>query len=175
MLKEDAGATSADSGFQPLTPDLSFLAQPGATAFNLKPDANGNVHIATAALGHGQFLRVIALSGDSAAVRDFTLPDKPLQIRDLRLAKGLDPAGHFTQQNAVTVLEKDVPFSLKDALSSRFQTYGNLNSAYYCAHAVIEGMKASGGGSIVAIGSVDPQVQVRSRTFEKRIATGSAK
>jgi hypothetical protein len=114
----------------PATPDLSYLAQPGATAFNLKPDAKGNVSIPTAALGHGQFLRVIALSGDSAAVRDFTLPEKPLQTRDLRLAKGLDPAGHFTQQNTVTVLEKEVPFALPDALSSRFQTYGNLNSAW---------------------------------------------
>jgi NAD(P)-dependent dehydrogenase (short-subunit alcohol dehydrogenase family) len=32
---------------------------------------------------------------------------------------------------------------------------GNLNSAYYCAHAVLDGMKAKGGGSIVAIGSVN--------------------
>lgn len=32
---------------------------------------------------------------------------------------------------------------------------GNLNSAYYCAHAVLDGMKAAGGGSIVAIGSVN--------------------
>ena len=32
---------------------------------------------------------------------------------------------------------------------------GNLNGAYYCANAVIEGMKAKGGGSIVAIGSVN--------------------
>ena len=114
----------------PLTPDLSFLAQSGATAFNLKPDANGNVSIAAAAVGHGQFLRVIALSGDSAALRDFILPEKPLQTRDLRLTKGLDPAGHFTQQNAITLLEKDVPFVLKDALTARFQTYGHLGSAW---------------------------------------------
>ena len=32
---------------------------------------------------------------------------------------------------------------------------GNLNSAYYCAHAVLDGMKAKGGGSIIAIGSVN--------------------
>lgn len=32
---------------------------------------------------------------------------------------------------------------------------GNLNGAYYCAHAVIPGMKESGGGSIIAIGSVN--------------------
>ncbi len=124
------GLGAAKRSAPPPPRDLSFLAQSGATAFNLKPDAQGNVHLATAALGHGQFLRVIALSGEAAAVRDFTLPDKPLQTRDLRLAKGLDPAGHFTQQNAVTVLEKDVPFTLKDALSSRYQSYSDLNSAW---------------------------------------------
>ena len=32
---------------------------------------------------------------------------------------------------------------------------GNLNSAYYCAHAVIPVMKAKGGGSIVSVGSVN--------------------
>ena len=32
---------------------------------------------------------------------------------------------------------------------------GNLNGAYYCAHAVIPGMKKKGGGSIIAIGSVN--------------------
>jgi len=32
---------------------------------------------------------------------------------------------------------------------------GNLNGAYYCAHAVLPGMKAKGGGSIIAIGSVN--------------------
>ena len=36
-----------------------------------------------------------------------------------------------------------------------YDVNGNLNGAYYCAHAVIEGMKAKGGGSIVAIGSVN--------------------
>ena len=32
---------------------------------------------------------------------------------------------------------------------------GNLNGAYYCAHAVLPGMQAKGGGSIVNIGSVN--------------------
>ena len=32
---------------------------------------------------------------------------------------------------------------------------GNLNGAYTCAHAVLEGMKARGGGAIVAVGSVN--------------------
>ena len=39
--------------------------------------------------------------------------------------------------------------------SWQHEVNGNLNSAYYCAHAVLDGMKANGGGSIVAIGSVN--------------------
>ena len=40
-----------------------------------------------------------------------------------------------------------------DAWSS--DVNGNLNSAYYCAHAVIPAMKAKGGGAIVSVGSVN--------------------
>ncbi len=36
-----------------------------------------------------------------------------------------------------------------------YDVNGNLNGAYNCAHAVIPGMIAKGGGSIVAIGSVN--------------------
>ena len=115
---------------RPLDPDLSVLAQPGATAFNLRPDAQGRVTLPAAALGHGQFLRVLAISRDSAAVRDFTLPDQALQTRDLRLQRGLDPAGHFAQQNATTLLQKDTPFPLKDALTATWQNYGHLSSAW---------------------------------------------
>jgi len=39
--------------------------------------------------------------------------------------------------------------------SWQFEVNGNLNGYYYCAHAVIDGMKAKGGGSIVAVGSVN--------------------
>jgi NAD(P)-dependent dehydrogenase (short-subunit alcohol dehydrogenase family) len=39
--------------------------------------------------------------------------------------------------------------------SWQHEVNGNLNGYYYCAHAVLEGMKAKGGGSIVAVGSVN--------------------
>ncbi|MES2708459.1 MAG: hypothetical protein V4726_17840 [Verrucomicrobiota bacterium] len=125
-----ASAGTVKSRMADESPDLSFLAQPGATAFNLKPDAKGDIRIAAAALGHGQIIRVLAVSGDSAAMRDFTVPEKPLLTKDLRLAKGLDPAGHFTRQNSVSILEKDAPFALKDALSAEFETYSHLGNAW---------------------------------------------
>ena len=46
-------------------------------------------------------------------------------------------------------------FARTDPESWDHEVNGNLNSAYYCAHAVLDGMKAKGGGSIVAIGSVN--------------------
>lgn len=46
-------------------------------------------------------------------------------------------------------------FARTDPAGWAYDVNGNLNGAYYCAHAVIEGMKAKGGGSIVAIGSVN--------------------
>jgi NAD(P)-dependent dehydrogenase (short-subunit alcohol dehydrogenase family) len=46
-------------------------------------------------------------------------------------------------------------FAKTDPEAWRHDINGNLNGAYNCAHAVIEGMKAKGGGSIVAIGSVN--------------------
>jgi len=46
-------------------------------------------------------------------------------------------------------------FALTDPASWQFEITRNLNSAYYCAHAVIPGMKAKGAGVIVAIGSVN--------------------
>ena len=45
-------------------------------------------------------------------------------------------------------------FARTDPESWRHEVNGNLNGAYYCAHAVIPAMKAKG-GNIVAIGSVN--------------------
>jgi NAD(P)-dependent dehydrogenase (short-subunit alcohol dehydrogenase family) len=46
-------------------------------------------------------------------------------------------------------------FAQTNPASWQHEVNGNLNSAYYCAHAVLPGMQAKGGGSIIAIGSVN--------------------
>jgi NAD(P)-dependent dehydrogenase (short-subunit alcohol dehydrogenase family) len=46
-------------------------------------------------------------------------------------------------------------FARTDPESWKHEVNGNLNGAYYCSHAVIPAMKEKGGGSIVAIGSVN--------------------
>lgn len=46
-------------------------------------------------------------------------------------------------------------FARTNPASWQHEVNGNLNSAYYCAHAVLPGMQAKGGGSVIAIGSVN--------------------
>ncbi len=61
----------------------------------------------------------------------------------------------------VTILVNNAGFSSHPTFartnpgSWEYEVNGNLGSAYYCAHAVLDGMKQAGGGSIVAIGSVN--------------------
>lgn len=46
-------------------------------------------------------------------------------------------------------------FARTNPASWQHEVNGNLNSAYYCAHSVLPGMQAKGGGSVIAIGSVN--------------------
>ena len=46
-------------------------------------------------------------------------------------------------------------FAKTNPASWQHEVNGNLNGAYYCAHAVLPGMQAKGSGSIIAIGSVN--------------------
>ena len=46
-------------------------------------------------------------------------------------------------------------FARTNPESWNHEVNGNLNGAYYCAHAVLDGMRTKGGGAIVAIGSVN--------------------
>ena len=113
-----------------MSADLSFLAQAGGISFNLTPDKDGNVMIDAAALGDRQFIRVLAVDSDSAVVRDFPLPAQQLVLQDLRLAGGLNPKEHYSRQNRTTLLEKDVPFVFKDALTATWESIGSLGAAH---------------------------------------------
>ncbi len=72
-----------------------------------------------------------------------------------------DVARAFAAIGPVDVLVNNAGFSehptfpKTDPEAWAYDVNGNLNGAYNCAHAVIPGMIARGGGSIVAIGSVN--------------------
>ncbi|MFN0194300.1 MAG: SDR family oxidoreductase [Aestuariivirga sp.] len=70
-------------------------------------------------------------------------------------------ASTFEKLGPVDILINNAGFSAHPTFAKTdpegwdFDIDGNLNGAYYCAHAVIPGMKEKGGGSIIAIGSVN--------------------
>lgn len=125
-----ASAKKDEAAAGPMDPDLSFLGMQGAMAYNLRPDKDGNVAIDAAALGDRQFVRIVAVDADSAVVRDFPMAAKPLALKDLRLSGGLDPKGHFSRQDRVSLLEKDVAFEFADALTATWQSVGHLGAAH---------------------------------------------
>jgi NAD(P)-dependent dehydrogenase (short-subunit alcohol dehydrogenase family) len=70
-------------------------------------------------------------------------------------------AATFARLGPVDVLINNAGFSAHPTFAKTdpdgwdYDVTGNLNGAYYCAHAVIPAMKEKGGGSIIAIGSVN--------------------
>jgi hypothetical protein len=109
---------------------VDFLADAGLTAFNLTPDKDGYVTVKLASLADRQFVRVLAVNGASAVVRDLSLADAGTKVRDLAFRHGLDPKAHFTEQNQVTIIEKDAPFTIKDASTAKLEMQNDLGDVF---------------------------------------------
>ena len=137
------------------------------------PFKGKTVAITGAAGGIGQSLcrhfasegAVIAAIDISPALIDFAavLTREGVTIRHAIADVG-DPsavAEAFAQLGSIDILINNAGFSehptfaKTDPQAWSHDINGNLNGAYNCAHAVLGGMKARGGGSIVAIGSVN--------------------
>ena len=137
------------------------------------PFKGKTVAITGAAGGIGQSLcrhfasegAVIAAIDISPALHDFaaTLAKEGVSIRHAIADVG-DPAAvakAFAQLGSIDILINNAGFSehptfaKTDPQAWSHNINGNLNGAYNCAHAVLDGMKAKGGGAIIAIGSVN--------------------
>src|SRR5262245_32133479 len=111
--------------------DLDFLADASAVLVNLVPDKDGIVRIARNKIGPHAVIRVVAVDPLNTTVRTVALPEPAdARVLDLRLRTGLDPAGHFTQQQQVTVLAAGKPLTMADAAGGRFEAYDSLARVY---------------------------------------------
>jgi NAD(P)-dependent dehydrogenase (short-subunit alcohol dehydrogenase family) len=112
----------------------------------------------------GQGARIVAID-KSSSLAEFAATLKAEGIEAVHaIADVGDPeavARAFEAIGAVDVLVNNAGFSEHPTFAKTrpedwaYDVNGNLNGTYYCANAVIPGMKAKGGGSIVAIGSVN--------------------
>ncbi len=110
--------------------NLDFLASGSALLLNLAPDDKGLVKIGRNELGPHQQLHLVAVDPRNTAFRVVSLPEVKAAPRDLRLATGLDPAVHFTQQKQIGVVTKGEKFELADVTSSKFEAYDSLAKVY---------------------------------------------
>ncbi|QEL20900.1 hypothetical protein [Limnoglobus roseus] len=131
--KEDGGGMRGGEGGAAATPgfaNLDFLADASTVVVNLIPDKDGVVRIPRRGLGPQAMIHVVAVDPLSTTVKSVTLPEQEAKFLDLRLATGLDPAKHFTQQKQVSVLDAGQVFTLKDITGSRFELVDSTAKVY---------------------------------------------
>lgn len=110
--------------------NLDFLDDASAVLVNLTPDKDGRVILKKELLGAHQHLHVVACDPLSTTWRSIALPEVPTRFLDLRLANGLDPQNHFTQQKQISLVRAGEPFTLADITTSKFEAYDSLARVY---------------------------------------------
>ena len=117
-------------GTGPVSANLDFLAEQAVVLTNLRPNAAGIVTIPRKDLGAHQQIHVVAVDPQNTVFREVSLPEVPAQFLDLRLAKGLDPQKHFTEQKQITALKAAERFVVEDRTTSKVETYDTLAKVY---------------------------------------------
>ena len=97
---------------------------------NLTPDENGRISIPRKDLGSQHHFHVVAVDPLTTVYRSLALETLSMPFRDLRLANGLDPEKHYSQQKAITALTSGEKFELADITTGRFESYDSLSSVY---------------------------------------------
>ncbi len=110
--------------------NLNFLASPALVLTNLLPNDQGIVEIPRDALGIHQHVHVVAVDPLNTTLRHIALTETPIELRDLRLLKNLDPQLHYTQQKQISVLPAGQTFTLHDIATGKFESYDSLARVY---------------------------------------------
>ncbi len=110
--------------------NLDFLAEASAVFVNIVPDKDGKIVLKRDLLGAHQHLHVVACDPLSTTWRSVALDEPRSTFVDLRLANGLDPKKHFTQQKRISLVGAGQPFTLADIATSKFEAYDSLARVY---------------------------------------------
>lgn len=110
--------------------NLDFLAEASAVFVNLVPDKDWKIVLKRELLGAHQHLHVVACDPLSTTWRSVALDEPKSVFVDLRLANGLDPKKHFTQQKRISLVGAGQPFTLADIATSKFESYDSLARVY---------------------------------------------
>jgi hypothetical protein len=108
---------------------LDFLAEPALLMANLRPK-NGVVVINRKDLGAHQDIHVVAVDPLNVAARRVALDELVARFNNLRLAKGLDPKKHYTEQKQITVVPAGETLTIADLGTSKVEVYDTLARVY---------------------------------------------
>jgi hypothetical protein len=75
-------------------------------------------------------LHSVAIDPQNTAYRTLALPETDTPFLDLRLARGMNPAEHYTLQKRISVVAAGGKFVIGDVTTSRFEAYDSLPAAY---------------------------------------------
>ncbi len=111
-------------------PLMDFLPRPALPLFNLKPDQNGLVTVEAKDLESRRQLHIVAIDLADTAYRELAVNEAACEHRDRRMARALDPKGHFSEQKNVTIASAGQTFTLEEASSAKMEVYDTLESVY---------------------------------------------
>ena len=137
--------------------DLDFLAASSLVQANLAANDDGVLEIKREDLGPHQELIFLAVDPQNTASRLVSLPEVKADYLDLRLAKGLDPKQHYTQQKRISVLSAGESLVISDITSTRFELYDTLARVYMLYAALNNDAKLAEFNFVRNWGSLKPE------------------
>ena len=110
--------------------NLDYLGDAATRILNVKPDADGRITLTVEQLEGAHNITVVAVDAFSVTSTNVYLPLKELKAMDQRLADGLDPEKHFSQNKQVKLLAKGDTLAIEDLISSQVQIYDELTDVH---------------------------------------------
>jgi hypothetical protein len=124
--RQDAAYGQARAG----SANLDFLGQEAVVVPNLSPDSEGMIRIPAEVLEGANQVRVVAVDPLHTVWREVALAETDKGHEDLRLILGLDPDGHFTERNQVTLVPGAGELKIADITTSKLEVYDTLAKVY---------------------------------------------
>ena len=110
--------------------NLDFIQSGSIITANLKPNKNGVVRLDREQLKGLQHIRVVAVSPVETVQGEINFKPAKLELRDMRLAKALDPDDHFAQTKQLEILKQGDTLSIDDLVSGKFHFFDELGDVF---------------------------------------------
>lgn len=107
-----------------------FLPAAPVVLANLVPDEHGLVTVSLPDLGGASSVVVVVDDPAGAMLRHVTLPELPLDPRDLRLKLALDPERHATQTKAIAPLSAGDKLVIEDLATAKVHLVDSVERAH---------------------------------------------